>query len=118
LWQILFEVATELGWESVKASVRRERDVPPLLADIGHFVLGSIAGAVSLLLFGRLFARGPLPGISLLLSPLGTGLAMHVLGEFWRNRGREASGLMTFRGGAIFAFGMALVRFLSLEGWL
>jgi hypothetical protein len=82
LWQILFEVATELGWESVKASVRRERDVPPFLADIGHFLLGSIAGAVSLFLFGRLFARGPLPGISLLLSPLGTGLAMHVLGEF------------------------------------
>jgi hypothetical protein len=50
------------------------------------------------------------------LSPIGTGIAMHWIGEFWRERGRPA--LFSFRAGAIFAFGMALVRFVYLElGW-
>lgn len=115
LWQILFEVLSALGWESVKASVGRERRYPRFVADIGHFGLGLVAGAVSVLVFSwRFIAPGPFPGISLLLSPLGTGLAMHVIGEWWRNRGKEAPPMFSFRGGAIFAFGMALVRFLYL----
>ena len=59
--------------------------------------------------------RRPFRGVSLLLSPLGTGLAMHILGEFWSNRGKERPALFSFRAGAAFAFGMALVRFLYLE---
>jgi len=116
LGQIVFEFATALGWESLKDSVRRERKATPVLAGIGHLLMGMTAGVLSLFLFGsRLTQRGPFPGISLILSPLGTGLAMHWLGEFWRDRGKDPPVLFTFRAGAIFAFGMALVRFLYLE---
>jgi hypothetical protein len=116
LGQIFFELAAELGWHSLKDSMRREREASPVLAAIGHFLMGVIAGGLSLLLFStRLTERGPIPGVSLLASPLATGLAMHWIGEFWRDAGRERRALFTFRGGAVFAFGMALVRFLYFE---
>ena len=37
---------------------------------------------------------------------------MHSLGEFWRERGRDRPILFSFRAGALFAFGMALVPFV------
>jgi hypothetical protein len=55
------------------------------------------------------------PGVSLILAPLITGTAMHLLRgrllrlELW------PSNLATFLGGAIFAFAMALVRWLAVE---
>lgn len=78
--------------------------------------MGSFAGVLSLLLFSaRFFARPQIPGLSLVLSPIATGMAMHWLGELWRSRGREAPALFSFRAGAIFAFGMSVVRFVYLE---
>jgi hypothetical protein len=56
-----------------------------------------------------------MPGLSLVLAPIGTGVvAMHGLGEFWLRRGMDRPALFSFRAGAIFAFGMALVRFVYL----
>jgi hypothetical protein len=78
--------------------------------------MGLCAGIFSLLLFGRrLIARSPIPGLSLILSPIVTGIAMDRIGEFWRERGRDRPALFSFRAGAVFAFGMALVRFVYLE---
>ena len=81
--------------------------------------MGVIAGVVSLLIFGqRLAPPSPFPGISLVLSPLATGIAMHWIGEFWSEREWDRPALFTFRAGAVFAFGMALVRLVYLElGW-
>jgi hypothetical protein len=63
----------------------------------------------------RLTPYYPLPGLSLVLSPIATGIAMHWIGEFWSDRGRDRPALFTFGAGALFAFGMALVRFVVLE---
>lgn len=117
--QIIFEGLASLGWESLKDSTRLERETTPALAAVGHFLMGLIAGVLSLAIIGRRLApHGPLPGISLVLSPIGTGIAMHWIGEFWRERGRDRPALFSFRAGAIFAFGMALVRFVYFElGW-
>ena len=114
--QIVFELATAFGWESLKHSVRRERRASPLLAATGHLLMGVSAGFVSLLIFGRRLASpGPVPGFSLVLSPIGTGLVMHWAGEFWRGRGWDRPVLFSFRAGAIFALGMALVRFVYFQ---
>ena len=105
-----------LGWESLKHSLRRERKASPLLAGLGHFLMGLAAGIVSLIVFGRrLTPPSPARGVSLIAAPIGTGAAMHRLGEFWRARGKDRPVLFTFRAGAVFAFGMALVRFVYLE---
>jgi hypothetical protein len=79
-------------------------------------LLGVCAGVLSVLIFRRrLMPYSPLPGLSLALSPIATGIAMHWIGEFWSDRGRGRPPLFTFGAGALFAFGMALVRFVVLE---
>jgi hypothetical protein len=115
--QVLFELAVAFGWESLKDSARRGRESTPVLAATGHLLLGLIAGVLSLFIVPhRLAPRSPLPGLSLVLSPIGTGIAMHWIGEFWREHDRPV--LFSFRAGATVAFGMALVRFVHVGlGW-
>jgi hypothetical protein len=114
--QILFEFITAFGWESLKDATRREHESTPILSGTGHLLLGVFAGVLSLLIVPRRLApHSPLPGLSLVLSPLGTGIVMDWIGEFWRERGRDRPILFSFRAGAIFAFGMALVRFVWVE---
>ena len=117
--QVLFEFVVAFGWESLKDSVRLERESTPVLAGTGHLLLGVCAGILSLLIVPRRLApHSPLPGLNLMLSPIATGIAVHSIGEFWHERGKDRPVLFTFRAGAIFAFGMALVRFVYIEmGW-
>jgi hypothetical protein len=119
--QILFELLTELGWRSLGDGLRSRREAHPVLARLGQFLLGSIAGVISLLIVSRrIVGPSPLVGASLILSPLCTGLAMHWIGEWWPRSYGDKPGLFSFTSGAIFAFGMALVRFVYLEnplGW-
>jgi hypothetical protein len=87
-----------------------------VFAGLGALLLGAVAGAITRVVWpGRIVAPGPLPSLSLLLSPVITGLAMDRYGEWRETRGGSRSFLATFWGGALFAFGMALVRFLWTE---
>jgi hypothetical protein len=114
--QVLVELLASLGWRSLADAVRPERHAHPALATVGQFALGALTGGLSLLVVGhRLLGPSPLPGASLILSPLGTGVAMHALGRMWPARLGDRPGLLSFGSGAVFAFGMALVRFLYLE---
>ena len=90
-----------------------------MLAGFGYLLMGLMAGALSLLAFGtRLLPRSVIPGLSLVVSPIATGLAMHTIGEWRQERGRDRPALFSFWAGAVFAFGMALVCFVYLEiGW-
>ena len=77
---------------------------------VAQFIGGAVAGVISVFLFtARLTRQSPVPGMSLLLAPLATGLAMQMIGELWPDA-RRRSALFTFTGGATFALGMALVR--------
>ena len=119
LFQILGELLVEalglLGWRSLANAIRPERQAHPLLAAIGQLLLGGLGGWLSLLIVSRRLVASPLPGIGLLLSPIGTGAAMHALGRLWPGDWDEKPGLLSFWGGATFAFGMVLVRFLYIE---
>ncbi len=109
----MFEIAATLGWESLKHSLRRKQKTTLWLASVGHFLMGAIAGFASLLIFDqRLTPRAAIPGLSLILAPLVTGAIMGWLGTLWGRRHREPPALFTFRGGAIFALGMALLRLI------
>ena len=112
LGQWLLEVLWELGSSSYKATYGRPNH-HPIIAAIGYFLVGAAVGAVSLLAWSeRFFEPGPIPGLSLLLSPICAGVAMHVWGAYRRTRGHVTTNLATFLGGAAFAPGTALVRFL------
>jgi hypothetical protein len=114
--EVIFEFFLALGWESLTDSMPPKGRRPPVIASVGHFLAGLGAGAVSLLVMSRrLSPYSPWPGISLLLAPLGTGLVMHGLGNLWEDRGRPRPVLFSFRAGSVFAFGMALARFVYIE---
>jgi hypothetical protein len=116
LFQILLQGGLEVLWElassSYKLTYGRENHHPAVAA-MGYFLVGAVLGGFSLLLWpDRIFQPGPIPGISLLLSPLGAGVALHAWGVYRRRSGHVTTNLATFVGGAAFAFGTALVRFV------
>lgn len=118
LFELLFEVIAEIvftfGWEGLAHSMRRRQNTNPVLAGLGYAIVGALAGGLSLLILPRrLLLVGGVKGASLVLAPLVTGLLMKMYGDFRRQRGQTTTGLATFWGGAIFAFSMALVRFLG-----
>ena len=111
--QIGMEILVEFGWAGVKGALGRENHHPAVAA-AGLAVLGAGLGGASLWLFPTsLVGPGPVPGASLLLAPLAAGAVMHAWGQYRRGRGHPTTNLATFAGGAAFAFGTALVRFLG-----
>jgi len=115
LVELLFEVVIPILAEIASAALARSKRQPPAIFPALPILLwGAGSGAVFCLLWPRRLLQTPplIPGISLLLAPLLAGKAMRALGERLRARGIAPSVLATFSGGALFAFGMALVRFL------
>lgn len=120
LWEIVLQIVSELvlesGYYATKESFRRRTRAHPGVAAIGVFLMGALGGLLSwLILPGRIVQRGPIPGLSLIVAPIVTGLVMDRWGEWRDSRGSERSFMATFSGGALFAFAMALVRFLLLK---
>jgi hypothetical protein len=115
LFEILGEALLELGFGAFKAAYDRANR-NPLLASIGYLLLGGVLGAGSAwLLPYRIVQPGPFPGLSLVLAPLVSGLAMHLFGKYRRANGHVTTNLATFFGGAAFALGASLVRFVWLS---
>lgn len=91
---------------------RKRSRAHPVLAGIGVLLLGGAAGAVTRLVWpARILPPSPVRGASLFLSPLVTGVVMDRYGTWRETRGATRSYMATFAGGALFGFGMALVRF-------
>ncbi len=111
LLEVFGEALLELGLTGLKEALGRQNR-HPYLAAVGYFTLGAAVGALSLWFWPqRLLRSGPVPGLSLLLSPLAGGAAMEAWGRFRRQRGHDTTNLATFVGGAAFALGCAIVRF-------
>lgn len=105
LFEVLTELALAFGWESLRDATGPRRRANPVLAALGLVLLGSMAGCGTVaVLPRRILPEGPVPGLALLLSPIGTGLVMRAYGRRVEARGREPSPLATFWGGAAFAF--------------
>jgi hypothetical protein len=84
----------------------------PVLATCVYALFGGLLGGVSLLFFPHhLVKPSRIHGISLLVSPVITGLMMWATGAVLRRRGKRVTQLESFGYGFAFAFGMALVRF-------
>jgi hypothetical protein len=79
------------------------------------FVAGVALGLLSAVALPRRVLPTPrTPGLSLLFSPLASGLVMREWGAHRREGGHATSGLATFWGGASFALGAALGRFVMV----
>ncbi len=78
-------------------------------------VLGAVAGGLATWLLPlRLLGAPAIPGASLVVSPFLNGLLMHSYGLWQARRNGRESLAASFWGGAAFAFGFALVRFVIL----
>jgi hypothetical protein len=113
LLQLVGEIVTELGFRSLgEPFVSRERQ-NPLLAGLGYCLFGLIFGGLSLLIFPKSFVRSEnFHGVSLLITPVLAGLAMSAIGKLRERQGKTLLRLDSFVYGFLFAFPMALIRFL------
>ena len=79
----------------------------------GYLLLGALVGAVTLAVYPhRFFHLSPVPGLSLVASPVITGLLMSWTGLMRRSWGKEPAEIESFSYGFFFALGVALLRFL------
>ena len=116
LLQLVGEVLVELGWRTAGEPFRQRGRAHPVVAGLGLLLMGAAMGFLLSLAFPtRLVAGTAVPGISLVVSPILAGLVMDRYGHWRESRGVEPSYTATFWGGAVFAFGMALARFLLVN---
>jgi len=91
------------------------KDWSRALVAVGYALLGALAGVLSLLVHPHTLVRGEhstgFHGISLLVSPLITGLVMSSVGAILRRPGKKVVPVESFGYGFAFALGMALIRF-------
>lgn len=111
--QIIVELLIEAGFHGLRVAGRASKAFSTAGALLLYFVSGILLGFLSLPFFPQSFVRSAnYHGISLILTPLFAGLAMSAVGLLRRQLGKPVMRLDTFGYGFIFAFGMALIRFL------
>jgi len=80
-------------------------------AFFAYVFLGAVAGAASLVIFPQpIFHSSKFHGISLIVSPVLTGLGMSAVGAILRKHGKRVVQIESFPYAFAFAFGMAMVR--------
>ena len=110
--EVFGEALLELALAAIKEALGRENR-NPVLATLGYLLLGGIIGAISVLVWPQRFLRaGPVPGLSLVISPVAGAAAMEAWGRFRQRRNHATTNLATFYGGGAFALGLAIVRFV------
>jgi hypothetical protein len=115
LAEFLFQILIEIGFESLAEIFRRHRSLSLIASLITITLVGALVG----LFWSNMFPRRILPkpavtGISLFLAPICAGLVMKAFGDWRRRGGHEPTRLATFWGGFLFAFSVALVRWLRV----
>jgi hypothetical protein len=111
LIQLLFECLAELGVRSLADTLEKPRH--PLLSTIGFALWGALAGGLSLLIFPHsAIASAPLRRANLVVTPIIVGLAMMLIGRVRSKKGQDLVRLDRFGYAFVFAFAMALVRFV------
>jgi len=116
LAEVLLEVAfgalagiLSRAFRQLRVTVRRSN---PIVASVAFTLVGVAVGFLSAWMFPHpLVHPSKLHGISLLISPVLTGLVMAYIGRAWRRRGRTSVRIESFGYGFTFALAMALVRF-------
>ena len=111
LLQIVFQFLVELGFHSLKNSLRRRPN--PVLATIGYILWGLMCGGLSLWAFPNSIIADPmLRLLNLIATPIALGLLMTLIGRFRARKGQDLVRLDQFGYAFVFAFAMAIVRFV------
>jgi uncharacterized membrane protein len=91
-------------------------DLNPIATAFALGMLGALVGFLSVIAYPHpLVHPSRFHGVSVIVSPLITGFVISQLGRLLRNIGRKVTPIESFGYGFVFAFAMALVRFLMLK---
>jgi hypothetical protein len=115
--EIFLEVAAttlfDLALRAIAKVFDTLRFANPVVASIGYTLLGTLAGGLSVFIVPHpLVHPSRLHGINLLVSPIVTGFVMSLFGSVLRRQGGKVTRIESFGYGFVFAFGMALIRYL------
>ena len=111
--QIVAEGLFELGLYSLSEALNRKRRRNPILASIGYLLWGGIIGVVTVFIFPTLMIKNAtLRILNLIISPVMAGLAMSAICSWRKRKGQDLLRIDSFLYGALFAFGLAIVRYL------
>jgi len=128
--EVLFEAIPEIAGEALVSLLIRaisklfktvsefnpEAEINPVATAFALGMLGALVGFLSVAAYPHpLVHPSRLHGVSVIASPLITGFVMSKLGRILRNHGRRVMPIESFGYGFVFAFAMALVRFLMLR---
>jgi|ERR1017187_1618714 hypothetical protein len=122
--EVLFEAVFEIACEGLASLLTRAMsklfntisDVNPVATAFALGMLGVSVGFLSVVVYPHpLVHPSRLHGVSVIVSPLITGFVMSQLGRLLRKHGRRVMPIESFGYGFVFAFAMALVRFLMLR---
>ena len=116
VFEIVAEFVVALGWVTVSSPFRKEREIPAPLAVLGIVLIAAFCAWIyGLFVPDAIFESAPLPGISMLISPVAVGGLTHLAGKRLTSKGMPSSHLMTYWGGALFAFVLSASRFVLLR---
>jgi hypothetical protein len=116
LFELAGEAVLDLALRALGEAFESADRANPVLASLGYAILGFLAGGVSLFVFPHPLVRpSRVHGISLLVSPVVTGLLMSFIGSSLRRQGKKVVQIESFGYGFAFAFGMALIRFFFVR---
>jgi hypothetical protein len=110
---LVSELFLDLGWVATSEAIRTKKRRLTIVSLLRWFALGTLLGAFSVWIHPAHFVQGHKLRLAVLFgAPIAAGVGMHVYGRTKRRRGKPPNSLATFGGGAIFAFGLHLIRYL------
>jgi hypothetical protein len=109
--QFVVEMLFELGLHALAEPFQRKPN--PLVAALGYVLIGCVLGALTLLVFPTYMVRIPiLRWVNLVLTPVLVGIAMVLVGMWRQQHDQLVLRINRFSYGFLFAFSVALVRFV------
>jgi len=116
LMEIFLGVAADLLSRAIRRLFVVTHRAGRVLSSLIFAVAGYAAGFLSVAIFPHpLVHPSHFHGVSLLVSPVITGLAMALIGSMVRSRGRKSVPIESFGYGFVFALAMAMVRFFLVK---
>ena len=107
--QFVLEILAEVGMHTLGFHNKPH----PAIAAIGYLLFGAVLGGLSLLFFDQSFISDPgLKLLYLFAAPVVLGLVMSLIGKVRVSRDKDVIRLEKFAFGFLFAFGLAVVRYL------
>jgi hypothetical protein len=121
--EILAEVLLEVALEAIAATIFRSirnlvaesNAISPVLATAVYLLLGTGFGVLSIFFPHALIHRSRFHGVSLVVSPVLTGLIMSQVGLVLRRKGKDSVQIESFGYGFTFALGVAIIRFFFVS---